>query len=235
MRTIVFEIKGPYGHFRKPYAPVSPVTYSFPPPPTVLGIIGAICGYGKDEYLERIGWDQVRLAVGLRKPVSKYRTGLNLINTKDNPFFRLKDKNPHIQIPYEFLKSPHYRIFVAEAKEETMEGLAERLSRKVTVFTPSLGLAQCLAEVGFVGEMEAGELEAGEWRISTVVPLEQVKDITHDREPGRRYNRFRIPNRMRPGRVVEKYTEVEVEECSNPITASTDRAYQAGEDNVLFF
>ncbi len=87
MKTIVFDIKGDWGHFRKPYAPVSPVTFPFPPPPTALGMIGAICGYGKDEYAERIGWDRVKIAVSLKSPVKRYRTALNLVNTKSNKFF----------------------------------------------------------------------------------------------------------------------------------------------------
>jgi len=234
METIVFEIKGAYGHFRKIYAPLSPVTYSFPPPPTVMGMIGGICGYGKEEYLEKIGWQDVRLAISLKNPVSKYRTGLNLINTKSNTFFRLKGESPRIQIPYEFLKHPHYRIFVSGAKKEAMETLKLFLKKGKTVFTPSLGLAQCIAEVDFIDVLDAEKLTEEEHLISSVVPREQIKHAYY--KPGGRYNRFRVAHRMRPlGRVVEKYTEAEVEEGAKSITVHTDKAYSVGGENVLFF
>jgi CRISPR-associated Cas5-like protein len=123
MKSIVFDISGDWGHFRKPYAPVSPVTFPLPPPPSVLGMIGAICGYGKDEYAEKIGWDRVRIAITLKAPVKRYRTALNLVNTKGNKFFRLVGEASRSQIPYEFLKSPAFRIHVADASAETMADL----------------------------------------------------------------------------------------------------------------
>jgi len=38
METLVFDVKGDLGHFRKFYTTSSPLTFSFPPPPTVRGI-----------------------------------------------------------------------------------------------------------------------------------------------------------------------------------------------------
>jgi CRISPR-associated protein Cas5h len=234
MRTIVFEIQGQIGHFRKPYAPVSPVTYPFPPPPTVMGIVGAICGYGKDEYAEKIGWNKVRIAVSLLSPVKKFRAGLNLINTKKgNKYFRLTGESPRTQIPYEFLKDPAYRIYLANANDVTMDRLCDLLKNNKTVYTPSLGLAQCLATVSFYGEMEARNGSPEEIEISSVIPKEQTFGIHY--EPGRRYTRFRIPEKMRPDRTVEKYGEVVVDEGANKITVETTRAFKVGESYVLFF
>ena len=228
----MFDVHGPYGHFRKPYAPVSPVTYPFPPPPTVLGLVGAILGYGKEEYLERIGWNRVRVAVQLLHPVRKYRTALNLINTKDNKFFRLKGENPHSQIPYEFLKEPAFRIWIAEAEEEAMKGLEVLLRQGKTTYTPCLGLAQCLAEVSFEDAQDVRLLEEGEYEVASVIPW----DIDACRfEPKRHYVRYRVPARMRPDRVVEDYREVVVEEEAGTITVHTDKACRVGDATILFF
>jgi CRISPR-associated protein Cas5h len=234
MRTIAFDVQGPYGHFRKPYAPVSPVTYPFPPPPTVLGLVGAILGYGKEEYLERIGWEQVRVAVQLLNPVRKYRTTLNLINTKDNEFFRLKGENPRSQIPYEFLKDPAFRIWVAEGTDEAMDDLETLLQEEKTVYTPALGLAQCLADVSFVGVKDAEPLGMGEYSIVSVVPHDL--DACHF-EPRHRYVRYRVPARMRPDRVVEDYRETVVDEGEKvgAITVDTDKAWRVGDAYILFF
>lgn len=235
MQTIVFEIRGQYGHFRKPYAPVSPVTYPFPPPPSILGIIGAICGFGKDEYAQRIGWENVRLAVSLLAPVKKYRTALNLINTSDNAkkYFRLAGEAPRIQIPYEFLKDPAFRIYVANAKNEAMDKLKQCLVENKTVYTPCLGLAQCLATVSFAGEFEAASISSRSLEIGSVVPMDQAKSIQYS--VGERYARFRIPERMRPDRTVEKYSEALVEENARKIRVETSNAFKVKKENVLFF
>jgi len=232
MKTIVFDIKGDWGHFRKPYAPVSPVTFPLPPPPTVLGMIGAICGYGKDEYAEKIGWDRVRIAISLKAPVKHYRTALNLVNTKSNKFFRLVGEASRSQIPYEFLKSPSYRIFVADASDETMNALKRYLRSDTTVYTPSLGLAQCIATVSFVGIHQAGQLPPGKLVVTSAIPL-ALGQVYYDE--GGRYTRFRIPHLMRPDRTVEKYSEVLVEETLRPITVETSHAWRVNDENVLFF
>lgn len=233
MKTVVFDITGRYAHFRKFYAPVSPVTYPFPPPPTVLGIIGAICGYGKNEYTEKLGWQQVRIAVRLLTPVQKYRTGINLINTKTaDRYFRPRGETPRIQIPYEFLKDVGYRIFVANASPKGMVRLSEQLEKGTTTYTPSLGLAQCLAEIRFAGEYHAIENGEGEYAVTTVVPQNKVTSV--DFEPGRRYERFRIPGRMDSDRVVHEYQEVIVEEGGNPIKVETGEAYSLNGETILF-
>ena len=232
MKTIVFDIQGDWGHFRKPYAPVSPVTFPLPPPPTVLGMIGAICGYGKDEYAESIGWNRVKIAVGLKSPVKRYRTALNLVNTKSNKFFRLVGEASRSQIPYEFLKSPAYRIFVAEASGDTMNDLERYLKSGTTVYTPSLGLAQCIATVTFVGIHRADLLPPGRQKVTSAIPL-ALGQAYYDE--GGRYTRFSVPHLMRPDRTVEKYSEVVVEETPLPITVETSHAYRVNDENILFF
>lgn len=232
MNTIVFDIKGDWGHFRKPYAPVSPVTYPLPPPPTVLGMIGAICGYDKDEYAAKIGWERVKIAVSLKTPVKRYRTALNLVNTKGNKFFRLIGESARSQIPYEFLKFPAYRICVAGASTETMSDLERYLKSDTTVYTPSLGLAQCIATVSFVGVYQAEQLPAGKQIVTSAIPL--ALGQVHYAEGGR-YTRFRIPHLMRPDRTVVKYSEALVEETLQPITVDTSHAYRVNDENVLFF
>lgn len=233
MQTLVFEVKGQYGHFRKPYAPASPVTYPFPPPPSILGLIGAICGYGKDEYAEKIGWDKVRIAGSLLSPTKRHRAALNLVNTKGNKFFRLVGDAPRTQIPYEFLKDPAFRIYVADAHSETMDKLKQCLVADKTVYTPCLGLAQCLASVSYRGEFEAVTLSTGVWDVSSVIPLDQVQAVHY--ETGERYTRFRIPERMRPDRTVEKYGEVVVEENVGKVKVETSSAFKVDDDHVLFF
>lgn len=50
MKVLAFDIWADYAHFRKFYTTTSPLTFSFPPPPTIAGILGAI--YGTEKKLE---------------------------------------------------------------------------------------------------------------------------------------------------------------------------------------
>jgi len=233
MKTLVFDVYGPYAMFRKPFTPVSPVSYPFPPPPTVLGMIGAICGYDKEEYLDKIGWDKTKIAISIKEPVKRYRCGINLISTKGNKYFRLVGQNPRSQIPHEFLKDVKFRIFVTDANKECMTTLKNHLTEGTNVFTVSLGLAQCLAEIEYISYSQGEKMKGGKYEISSVVPQDKTDKIFY--EQGTRYGLFRIPEQMRPDRTVTKYGEVVMNEDQMKIQAQTSNAYRIGEDIVLFF
>lgn len=237
METHVFDIHGPYALFRKPYAPVSPVSYPFPPPPTVMGMIGAICGYGKDEYLDRVGWDETRIGVGIREPLQRFRTGINLINTKEGNFYDAVGENQRIQIPHEFLKGQgdsdaRFRIYVAGGPPDMMEDLGKHLEAGTTTYTLSLGLSECLAHHEYVGTYDASPLGEGVVEVDSVVPDEDVERVLYD--PGCRYGHYRIPERMAPGRRVDRYSVTVAEETARPLEVETEAAYEVGEDRVVF-
>lgn len=234
METHVFDLRGPHGLFRKPYAPVSPVSFPVPPPPTIMGMIGAICGYGKREYLERVGWDQVKISVAVKEPVKRLRTGINLLNTKDgitkDDAFFSTDPN-RIQIPHEFLKDVHIRVYVADGPTEMMDDLGTRLEEGTTAYTVSLGLAQCLASIEHIATVEAEPVE-GRLEVDSIIPQDAVSRIEYA-EDGR-YGHYRLPHRMRPDRKVTEYTAVVVDEQGQPTTVDTTEARRIGDENVLF-
>ena len=97
MKTLVFDIWADIGHFRKYYTTSSPLTFSFPSPPTIAGMLGAIIGSGKDRYLSDFALDQM-YQIGLLNPVKKFRWGINYINTKDN-FWQPVYKKHHEAVP----------------------------------------------------------------------------------------------------------------------------------------
>jgi len=229
MQTHVFDLEGPYALFRKPYAPVSPVSFPVPPPPTVCGIVGAICGYDRDAYLEEIGWDQVRIAVELREPVKRLRTGINLVNTKEGEFFST-DPN-RIQIPHEFLKDVHLRVYVANGREPMMAELGQRLENGTTAYSVSLGLEQCTASVEHVDTVEAQPTQ-GEIETRTAIPRELADRIDYDGDG--QYGHYRVPRRMRPGREVPEYGQIVVEETGTTTTVHANEAHKVGDETVLF-
>ncbi|MCM8771229.1 MAG: type I-B CRISPR-associated protein Cas5b, partial [Candidatus Omnitrophica bacterium] len=154
MKVLVFDIWGDYGHFRKFYTTSSPLTFSFPPPSTIAGVLGAVYGAGKEEYLDIFSFDKCKIAVKIVKPVKKVRMGINLINTKGGCWTLCSSKyhEPRTQIRTEFLRDPYFRIYFACKQENIFKEIANCLKEHKSEYTISLGLSELLADFKYVGE-----------------------------------------------------------------------------------
>lgn len=143
-----FEIKGPIALYRKPYTTTSTISYPIPTPTAVAGLIAAIMGLhnGSDDLGASANfWEQMsgtRIAIQRLNHTSWQSETINFWNTK-NP-----QKSPHIQVKHQFVRNPHYRIYVDGDMENR---LAAQLSEENYHFTPSLGVAYALADIQFLG------------------------------------------------------------------------------------
>ncbi|MCP2619204.1 CRISPR-associated protein Cas5 [Candidatus Aminicenantes bacterium AC-335-K20] len=54
MWGVGFKIKSKFGHFRNPYTTTFKQSYPFPPKPTIIGMIGAICGWDEKIVIEKM-------------------------------------------------------------------------------------------------------------------------------------------------------------------------------------
>lgn len=237
MRTLAFDIAGEYGLFKKPYSPMSPVSYPLPPPPAVLGMLGALLGFGKHDYLHRLGWESVRIAVAAQAPLRTFRAALNLLQTKDGTdrFFRPRaGHNTHTQVPCTFLREPRFRILVAGLEPALADDLASILREGQSCYTVTLGLANCLADLTWVGEWDSTVGKGGEHMVATAVPLSDGVRVHY--EEGRRYQRLRIPAVMDASREVRRYQEIVLAEDAQPIrvTAPQGVLHHAGSHCLAF-
>ena len=245
MRTLSFDICGDLGLFKKPYSPMSPVSYPLPPPPSVLGMLGAVLGMGKENYHQTLGWEQVRIAVGLRAPVRVFRAALNLLQTKDgtDAYFRPRaGQNTHTQVPCELLRAPSFRIYVAGLPDALADELADSLRSGRSAYTVTLGLANCLADLRWVGDGIAEPVEAldrlehgdMQWEASTAVPIGKGLRVLY--EDARRYHRLRIPACMDAQRVVHRYQEIVLAEDGQPIRGKGGMGvlHAVGSDIIAF-
>lgn len=241
MEAVIFDISGTYALFKKPYSPLSPVSFPVPPPTAIFGIVGTIIGLGKDEYLNVIkGWDNdaVRVGIQLLRPIQRYRTGLNLLRTKGTKFFRPAYKETRTQVPAEFLKDPGFRIFFAHEETDLLDELEERLKAGCTEYTPYLGIAQCIAQVTWQGHFEVKEIntEQSEMRFNCVIPVTTTQaKVTF--EPRIRLTRLRVPARMQPDRTVVRFEDVIVDESAHKagIPVSVNQYQKIGGHNILLF
>ena len=207
--VVVFDIWGELGHFRRFFTTSSPLTFSFPPPPTIRGIVGAILGLGKEEYIGVT--NQLDVGVSILNPVKKQRFGINLIYTKGSSGFdptlfkdRKSDrKTLRTQVQTEFLKDPKFRVYVS-GNEKLIGELHSLLKDHRTNYTVSLGLSECLADFSLVGKFSARRIEVGN-TINSVVPVENVLDV--DFKLGK-VMKERVPSAMNENRETVEFKDV---------------------------
>lgn len=235
-KIIAFDIWGDYAHFKKIETTTSPLTYSIPTGTALSGLIAGMMGYQRDSYYEDFSRENIELAVKLVKPVNKVRVNQNLINTANRPYFNLYDQdNPRTQIPYEYVRDPKYRIYLGLKDEEIFESLSENLRHHKTVFTPSLGLSEHIANFEFIGEFEPIKKESDDVEIDSVLPKNKVEINLKDVDEGMRWVVENIPMYMNEGRVVEEYAEVIFDSNGNSIPLEEADYFEVGEDKVVFF
>ncbi len=167
--AIAFEIKGPIALYRKPYTTTSTVSYPIPTPTAVAGLIAAILGIENSSEKNSAAasyWNQMegtRIAVQRLNHTGWFSTAVNFWNTK-NP-----QKNIHNQISHQFVRNPHYRIFV---DGNLANRLASNLAEGRYYFTPSLGTAYALAEPVYLGAFEPEKPQTADViEVRSVLPL----------------------------------------------------------------
>ncbi|GAB6078500.1 type I-B CRISPR-associated protein Cas5b [Hydrogenobaculum acidophilum] len=240
MRVLVFRLFGDFAHFRKFYTTSSPLSFSFPPIPTVRGIIGAIMGYDKNEYLEKTR--HLKIGVGIVNPIKKVRMGLNIIFTKGGSggfdptliSHRKGDVNKTLrtQIKSEFVKDTCYKVYIG-ANDEFLENLENILSHHQTYYSVSLGLSELLGDFSFEGVYKAEAVEENDATIvHSVIPAGIIKSL--DVEKIRHLAKERIPIYMLPNRKVQRYEDVVFDVYGNPIYGKFSEVLRLENDEYVY-
>lgn len=204
-RVLVFDIWGDYAHFKKYYTTTSPLSFSFPPRTTVAGIISAIIGLDKNEYLKFFAKKDASIGLRICQPIKKVRIAENLIDTK-TAISMGKIKN-RTQIRFEFLKDPKYRVYINHSDKDMYTKLKDYLKSHKSVFTLSLGLSENLANFEYIGEFLASN-KTGQQQIDSVIPVDCIIGDRVDFGENGEYFTSTIPVEMSPERIVSEYREV---------------------------
>lgn len=242
MKILVFDIWGDLGHFRKFYTTTSPLTFSFPPPPTIAGILGAIYGTDKstNEYLKVFEGNKCKIALQILNPVKKVRMGLNLLETRGkNLKLPMSDKNYelHTQIRTEFLKDPKFRIYLSHESGDIFKRLCENIMGHKTIYTISLGLSELLADFKYVGVYHSEMITSREAaELSTTVMADNLIRDGLEIETGKKYFKEKMPVVMNQDRVVERYDDVIYEPDGKTIKTQVKNYYRLENGkNITFF
>ncbi|MDN5363123.1 MAG: CRISPR-associated protein Cas5h [Eubacteriales bacterium] len=241
MRVLVFDIWGDFAHFKKFYTTSSPLTFSFPPPPTVKGMLAAIIGINRHEedYLYLLRNEVCRVGVRILHPIRKTRWGLNHINTKGG-FWQPEKKGTHearTQIRTEFIKFPAYRIYIHLAVNDLYAKLKDCLQQHRSYYTFSLGLSELLGDFRFVGEKDVEEREemTEEKECFTVIPVSLLVEKGLVIEPDKTYFKERVPVEMIPGREVVRYEDVIFDPNGRGIKARLSKYWEADDGECIAF
>lgn len=178
-RCLTLQVSGDWAHFRRVDGTVVKQTYDVIPRTTVAGLLAAIVGADRDSYYDTFGVETASIAIS---PTSQLRTtniGTNGLSTAEDNLRRPRTQRKgrsrtglQIRYPdtsenrqqqnYEYLVDPSYRIDIAVEDAAFYSKLHDHLDRGEYVYTPSLGLSECLATVTFEGEHEPSRVSAAD-------------------------------------------------------------------------
>lgn len=234
-KVALFEIWGDYAFFRRGYTTTSPLTYPFPTRTVLSGIIAAILGIERDCYYEIFEETNSAFALQIINSVKKIRIKQNLIDTKTG-FYLWDNDGQRTQIPFEYIKEPRYRIY-ASLEGRQFDSLNDLLNEHKSIYTPYLGISECVANFEYAGTFEVSEQKADGniIEISSVIPWSDSIEIKP--EEGKKYGKVTMPRFMNENRVVRKYLSYIYESEGKTIKITRGRFWQVkGADvNVIFF
>ncbi len=190
---IVFDLSGYFAHFRKHFSTTSSLSYTFPPRTTLCGIVAGILGYNRDEYYEDFSSENCRIGLQVLKPVRRLLQVVNYLMTDDESIsffkrtFRWLAKPAQIRLELitadeRTLSEVHYRVFFHHEDADLIKSLEDKLLSGKFYYPPSLGTANNLATIRYIGNVEAEFFQpSGDIYVSTVIPLSVVKSIEPER------------------------------------------------------
>lgn len=195
--AVAFDITGQIAMFRRPYTTTSSVSFPFPPPTAVAGLLGAIVGLnnGSHEiaYAARY-WEAIKgtkIAISILNPISWYSTTINFWNLKE------PQKSPHIRVKHQFVRQPKYRIYVQGGLEER---LREHLEQGTFIYTPCLGTAYAIAVLEYLGAFSPEPVTEQAIALASVLPVPDAQKIKIDVTASTKIFRDTLPFSLTPER-----------------------------------
>lgn len=207
-KVLAFDLSADMAFFRRGYTTTSPLTYSFPPKTVISGFLAAVLGKKNSRY--RGVFNRSSVAIVISSPLRKQFIVQNLLYLKGSDDYNRTERR--LQAPFHYIMHPRYRVYFY-LEGYYYEQLKQMLENGESVYTPYLGVANCIADITYHGEYEVSEREVsnGSAEIASVIPLDTVPIGSIDfsaGESGLRLIREKIPVSMDESRVVLKYSDI---------------------------
>lgn len=233
--VVVFDVWGDYAYYRRGYTTTSTISYPFPSRTTIAGFISGILGYSRDSYYELFNEENSLIGLKIINPIKKTRINLNYINTKESMhLFEIRSNGKRTQVPAEFLKDVRYRVYVSLNDKEKLLDLYELVKEHKSVYTPYLGITECLCNFELVGDgiYSVEEIDGENVQIDSVI---LKKDVNLCIESGKKYGVVKSPGFMNNDRSVKTFLEFYYEDNGKSILVDSCKYYKIGDDNVILY
>jgi len=225
-KVLIFDLKGPFAHFRKYYTNSSSLSYSFPPRTTIIGLVAGLLGFERDSYYESFDDDKCRVAVSIRALIRKIMQTMNYTSTKSYSFDKilLGGTNP-TQIPLEVVCPVHdrelsYRIYFSHTDPEIYRGLRRRLEEELFVYPPYLGITEFIGEINYINEGTISEPSKKDdfIDIRSVCRKNAIADLSFESDGDvLQYILEKMPSDFSNDRTVTRYNEYAFEKSGNEL------------------
>ncbi len=231
MRILSFDVSSSFAQFRKNYTTTSALTFSIPTPSSLRGLVGAIIGLRYDEAYDKL--QSARFGVQVLSKISKARIMINLINTEHEVVPLGISGSPRIQVRYEYVRAPRYRIYFHSPNDGIMDRLADMLNAHKSYFTPYLGVAYCIADFQFVGNYEANPIRLSkENAVLTAVPKKWISNLSI--QSGHKYMIERMPIAVDMDRTPKGYIDLVFDAGGNPLSGTfTEPMFDLGSGKYI--
>lgn len=208
---ISFRLWGDYALYKKPWCNREQQSFLIPTKTALIGMIGGILGFGKEDYLHKLPPEEVMVGIQLRKKISKELQGYNLMQSAglhsrtrnfSNPYRNPPAKGSRSPTRLEMLKNPDYNIFIHLKDQDLFDQLWIYLSEGKCVFPPFLGQANLFANISEVRKKRLKPKEISS--VQTVAPAEMVEPL---KMMGKIHSE-RIPVKMKTDRSAPEFLSI---------------------------
>lgn len=188
-KVLIFDLEGPFAHFRKYYTNSSSLTYLFPPRTVIIGLIAGLLGLPSERhtrninevYYEKFNKDKCIVAVSLRTRVRRIMQTVNYIRATS--LSEIDGSAGGTQIPLEILLSEKdndakeitYRVYFYHTDERIYAEFKDRLNQQMFVYPPYMGLTEFLASIKYIDEGKVLKNEENHVKIDTACKLKEVE------------------------------------------------------------
>ncbi len=250
---VAFNWKGMIAHFRQFDANSSSLSYSFPPPTVVVGMIAGIFGIERDQYYKLFSKRFLKLSVQILTPLRKIMQTVNYIYATQASHLNMSAPNVHTQIPVEFVVSSQfperpiaYRIFLKFEDDEFARELEKIVTQNKMKYLPYFGSAPFSSWIEWLGIPQEFEiLESSQpIQVNSVAPVDAIAanslslDLTEDAPPAyfREHMRREFAPGREPGEIINLLWDRNRSKIKAIFKAPVYRLKFHGEDlNVLFY
>jgi len=210
---IAFDLYGDYALFKKPWCNREQQSYLIPPKTALIGLLGAILGYNRRNYLNKLNFDEIYTGIKLVSEEGRELHGFNFMHGKNldkitkklsNPYRNPTGKGSLSPTRLEYIKNPYYRIYLHFESESLKVKIQNHLRNNKCIFPPYLGQVNLFANIDDYSETNF--LERKIKYSDTTVPSEMV-EVT---EINRKIYTERLPFKMNSDRSSPIYKSIAI-------------------------